>query len=478
MVLAALGLAALTAATAAPDAQKATVQAQVKASSTVKTTGDKSNGEGTSKTPTAAAPSVTRPVEPGTTPIPVVVDIDKPSGGGDETTPDADTRYSVLMDVPSGKILWSRNPDTHREIASTTKVLTAILLIEKGKQSDLVVGPPGVDKIEESSLHLSPGETITLHDLLYAMLLRSANDTAVAGADYLAGSVPAFAAMMNEKAKEIGATNSHFVTPNGLYDPNHYSCAEDMAKIARYALLNLPEFDQIVRTQNYKVQRSVHKDDCWVKNTSSKFLKEFPGADGVKTGFISQAGHCFIGSATRNDWRMIAVALDSDHCREDVESILNYGFHNWRRVQVMHKDDAAGSVDVPGAAQPAAVEAAADFVTPVSRWKPDPSFSYRLTPVSPMPTAPVAEGTKLGTITVLAGESVQGTIDAVASDNVAAKPAAAASIAPHLPAGNGFLRGLTKFLAAVALVILGGRIYARTVAKGSGGSRDRVTTQL
>ena len=481
---------ALTAAVAEPPKPAATVKAAVKPS-TIKqanpVAGDKgATGQSMSAPP---GPGMSAPPGPGmiapgqtpqlmaTLPLPPPVDIDPPATSIEPSTPDAGTHYTVLMDVNSGKILWSRNPEVRREIASTTKVMTAILLLEKGRLNDLVTGPPGIDKVEESSLHLVPGETISVHDLLYAMLLRSANDTAVAGADYIAGSLPAFADLMNQKAKDIGATNTHFVTPNGLYDPKHYSSAADMAKITRYAVLNLPEFNQIVRTQTYKVQRSVHKDDSWVKNTASKFLKEFPGADGVKTGYIHQAGHCFIGSATRNGWRMIAVALNSNQCREDVESILNYGFHNYRRVQVVYKDEPAGSVTVATAATPVPVAASTELVTAVSRWHPDPSFSYKLTPLPALPAAPIAAGTKLGTITVLSGGTVQGTVDAVAAETVAAKPAPVA-IVPHLPHGNSFLLGLARFLGALALVVMGGRIYARTVAKGSGGSRDRVASQL
>ena len=438
---------------------------------------------------TTPAPGTTPPSTPSTgkvtvpaakvvgTPLPPAVDVDKAQANGSSpSTPEAGTHYTVLMDVNSGKVLWGRNPDTHREIASTTKIMTAILLIEKGRQTDLVTAPPGIDKVEESSLHLTPGETIPLHDLLYAMLLRSANDTAVAGADYIAGSVPAFADLMNAKAKDIGATNTHFVTANGLYDPNHYSTAADLAKITRYAVLNLPEFNQIVRTQNYKVERSIHKDDSWVKNTASKFLKEFPGADGVKTGYIHQAGHCFVGSATRNGWRMIAVALNSNQCREDVESILAYGFHNYRRIRPLSKAESTGTVDIANAVQPVPVAASADLVTAVSKWHPDPVFTYKLTPLASLPAAPIAQGTKLGTIEVLSGGTVQGTVDAVAAQAVDAKPVVA--IIPHVPHGNGFWTGLARILGAVALVILGGRIYARTVAKGAGGSRDRVASQL
>jgi D-alanyl-D-alanine carboxypeptidase len=171
------------------------------------------------------------------------------------------------------------------------------------------------------------------------------------------------------------------------------------------------------------------------------------------------------------------VALNSDKCREDVESILNYGFHDFERVLTMHKDDAVGNIQVPNAVQPVPVEAATDAITAVSRWKAVPKFTYRVTPLPALPAAPIAPGTKLGTISILSGGVVQETVDAVATQAVAARPAAAVT-ARHLPTEGGLFRGFGQFLAAVALIILGGRIYARTVAKGSGSSRDRVASQL
>ena len=174
---------------------------------------------------------------------------------------------------------------------------------------------------------------------------------------------------------------------------------------------------------------------------------------------------------------MIAVALNSNKCREDVESILNYGFHNYRRVEAMPRAFAVGQVTIANGVQPVSMVSSTNFVTAVARWHPDPQFSYRFAPLHSLPPAPIAAGTKVGTITVLSGGVVQGTVDAVASQAVDAKPVATI-VVPHLPAGNGFLVGLARFLLAVALVIMGGRLYARTVAKGSGSSRDRIAAEL
>lgn len=378
------------------------------------------------------------------------------------TVPAVRSHYAVLMDAATGKILWARNAAVHRPMASTTKMMTAILLLERGRLTDTVTATNDVAGLPDSSLHLSPGEKLTLHDLLYAMLLRSANDTAVAGADYLCGSVPAFVAQMNAKAKEIGASDTHFVTPNGLYAPGHYSTAADLAKIAAYATANLPEFNAIVRTPKYKITRSIHIHDEWVKNTAYTFLLKFPGADGVKTGYVHQAGHCFVGSATRlasdgKSWRLIAVALNSNDCREDVASLLNYGFHNFQPTEVVPLNAGVGTVQLPGAGQ-VPVRAAKAVRVVVSRWQARPVFQVKVTPLRSAPSLPVAAGTKVGILSVLIHGKPQATADALADRSVALLPAAAIARV----AGN--VRWPIVLVVVVALFV-GTLFYARYASK-------------
>lgn len=382
------------------------------------------------------------------------------------------SHFAILVDAVTGKVLWTRNADVPRPIASTTKMLTAILLLERGHLDDVVTAPKGIEALPDSSLHLKTGEKLTLRDLLYAMLLRSANDTAVAGAVYLDGSVPAFAKQMNAKAKEIGATRSHFVTPNGLPAPGHYSTASDLAKIACYALNNLPLFNEIVRTPLYKVHRSMDTRDVWVKNTAATFLKKFPGADGVKTGYIRAAGHCFVGSATRGGWRLVAVSLNSGTCREDVESLLNYGFADFKPTMALQKDTPVGTVYIPTAAQPVPVKAATKLLLVASRFKPMPAYQVKLMLLPQMPQAPIPAGTQLGTVTLVVNGKVQGTSEAVASKNTDLKPAIALIRTTET-------LGLTAMkvigtLAAGAVIFLGGWIfYARATAKSARRRRDR-----
>lgn len=409
------------------------------------------------------APGATSPLAP---PAPVTPAL-PPAVPSGPTTPKVHSQYAVLVDATTGKILWARHPDTERSIASTTKIMTAVLLLERGHLNDTVTAPKGVDKIEESSLHLSPGETLTLHDLLYAMLLRSANDTAVAGADYLCGSVPAFAAQMNAKARELNLAHTHYVTPNGLYAPGHYSTAADLAHLACYAVNTLPQFNAIVHTQKYKIQRSMHVHDEWVKNTASEFLKGFPGADGIKTGYIHQAGHCFVGSATRTDatghpWRLIAVALNSPTCREDVMSLLNYGYANFVPDLVVPQGVTVGTVNVSRAASPVPVKVASDLRAIVSRWRAAPAFQTRLTPL-PV-SAPVAPGVKVATVTVWADGKPQATGDAVAVRSVPLTPALAL-LGTGKRIGLDALRAAAALLGVAAVCFLGVTFYVRVAGK-------------
>ena len=387
------------------------------------------------------------------------------------------SQYAILVDAVTGKVLWQRGSDKPRAIASTTKMLTAILLLEKGHLDDIVTAPPGVQNLPESSLHLKPGEKLTLRDLLYAMLLRSANDTAVTGAVYLDGSVSKFAVDMNRKAKEIGATHSHFVTPNGLGAPGHYSTAADLAKIACYGVNTFPMFNTIVKTPVYKIKRSMNMKDVWVKNTSRTYLAKFPGADGIKTGYIRAAGHCFVGSATRGGWRLVAVALNSPSCREDVESLLDYGFDNFHPEPVLSKGDLVGTVTVPTAAAPVAVKSAKSLFVVVSNHHLAPRWTLKVKPLAALPSAPVAAGTPLGTVTVLVGgkPSASGTV--LAAREAPMKPFTA--LAQTGKAVGLTLAKIAGALAALALLVLGGMIlYGRTIAKNARLGGDRIAPDV
>lgn len=236
-------------------------------------------------------------------------------------------KSAVIMDAVSGKLLWSKNPDASRYPASTTKIMTALLMIERCLPDDVVTAPQDIEKIGEASLHLKPSEKLSVRELVWGLLLRSANDGCVAAAVHCAGSVEAFCDLMNQRAKQIGCTGTHFVNPNGLNDPAHVTTAKDLALIAREAM-GYSEFREIVRTRRHTIIRSINQADKLLVS-KNKFLQLDPTADGIKTGFTRPAGQCFVGSASRGGNRFITVVLGSEDWLGDTAKLTNWGFNTF-----------------------------------------------------------------------------------------------------------------------------------------------------
>lgn len=268
-----------------------------------------------------------------------------------ESPPQIVGSTAVLMDFTTGQVLYDKNMHQKMYPASTTKILTAIIAIEKGKLNDVVTVNDDVKNIDGNSIYLVPGEQLTLEQLLYAMLLESSNDAAIAVADHIGGNVQAFADMMNKKAKEIGANGSHFVNPNGLPNNNHYSTPYDMALIARYAMGNAT-FRKIVSTIHYQIpptNKFGKPRDLWISNRLIKPTSfHYDGADGIKTGYTVAANQVFVGSATRNGHRLISVIMGDvgTNIWSDTIKLLNYGFNNYTLVNLLEKDSIVTYADV------------------------------------------------------------------------------------------------------------------------------------
>jgi D-alanyl-D-alanine carboxypeptidase (penicillin-binding protein 5/6) len=251
-------------------------------------------------------------------------------------------KSAIVIDERSGKVLFQKAADARRFPASTTKILTSLLLLEKCYESDRIVAPSDVELIEGASLHLLPGESLSAKDMLYALLLRSANDACYAVAIHIAGSVPDFAKLMNERAAQIGCKHSHFVTPNGLHDPNHYTTARDLALIAREAMRN-PAFRGVVATRMHFIDRDFNMEDRLLIS-KNRFLGTDPTADGIKTGYTRPAGQCFVGSATRSGYRFITVVLNSKHWEKDHKALINWAFKTFERSIVAERGLVVGTV--------------------------------------------------------------------------------------------------------------------------------------
>ena len=244
---------------------------------------------------------------------------------------------AILLDVRTGQVLYAQDINKRLAPASTTKMLTAILAIERFPlDTPVIITARAAAQRSGAAIGLEAGEQWSMGELLHAMLIRSANDAAVAVAEAYSGSVEAFADEMNRKAYRIGARNSHFVNPHGLGAPDHYTTAYDLALIARYAL-QLPVFASLVRQPTWTLDRpdrAVHEF-----SNINKFLARYEGADGVKTGWTAAAGHCLVASATRNGWQLLAVVLHSQEMYRDVRQILDYGFETFTRKKLAGQGD-------------------------------------------------------------------------------------------------------------------------------------------
>ena len=246
---------------------------------------------------------------------------------------------AVIVDGDTGRKQKKKNENKPMAMASTTKIMTALVALENSDIKKETTVSKNATLASPVKMHLSVGEKMTIEQLLYAMMLQSYNDSAVAVAEAVGGSVEKFCTMMNEKAKEIGCSDTVFETPNGLDKGNHHSTAEDMSKIGVYALKN-QNLMKIMNTRDYTFKSSkttysfVNKD---------RLLSEYEGAIGMKTGFTGKAGHCFVGAANRGDVTLVSVVLASGwgtagKSRKwiDTKALLNYGFNNYKKYSIIN----------------------------------------------------------------------------------------------------------------------------------------------
>ena len=236
---------------------------------------------------------------------------------------------ALLINADTGKVIYSKNADVPHANASTTKIMTCILALENCKLNEKVKFSPYAASIEASKLYANAGEVFYLRDLLYSLMLPSHNDTAVAIAEHVSGSADKFVKLMNKKAAEIGCTNTHFATPNGLdAGYNHYTTASDLAKIARYALRN-QAFRSLIRTGSYSFS-SLNTGRRFYVSTTNALLGNVPGVQGMKTGFTNKAKYCFIGlSQSSKGHTYISVVLGGPTSAarwQDSRTLLNYAY--------------------------------------------------------------------------------------------------------------------------------------------------------
>jgi serine-type D-Ala-D-Ala carboxypeptidase (penicillin-binding protein 5/6) len=258
-----------------------------------------------------------------------------------EATVSVSASSAILIEQESGRILYEKDAFSKRRIASITKIMTAILAIESGKLQETVKVSERAVKAEGSSIYLKPGEKIKLEDLVYGLMLRSGNDAAVAIAEHVGGSYEGFVYLMNEKAKEIGMSNTHFANPHGLDDhENHYSSAYDMALLTRYAMMN-NKYREISGT---KVHRAPNPDESWdrIWRNKNRLLTElYENCTGGKTGYTKRAKRTLVTTAEKNGMNLIAVTLNGPDDWNNHIQMYEMAFDKYKLAEILPE----GTVD-------------------------------------------------------------------------------------------------------------------------------------
>ena len=247
---------------------------------------------------------------------------------------------AILFDANSGRVLFEKNADSRSLIASTTKIMTALVVCEQCNVLDRMKIPKEAVGIEGSSMYLQEGEVLTIQELLYGLMLRSGNDAAVALAIYCGGTVEGFAELMNDKARRLGLKNTHFENPNGLDSPEHYSTARDLAVLTAYAMQN-PIFVKTVSTKSITIGNRTLQNH-------NKLLWSLEGADGVKTGFTKAAGRILVSSAARQGRRLIGVTINAPNDWNDHTTLLDDGFQRYQIKSLIVKGDCLGKLEIAG----------------------------------------------------------------------------------------------------------------------------------
>lgn len=315
--------------------------------------------------------------------------------------PVINARSALVMDFETGTVLFEKNAYRKRPMASTTKIMTAILALERSEIDDDVLISGRAANMGGSVMGLKKDTIVKMSVLLHGLLICSGNDAAVAIAEHVGGSVEGFCELMNDKAIEIGAYSTSYSNPHGLDAENHYTTAYDLAKITRYAL-NIPVFNEIVKKTEFYFNGRTLK-------STNEMLTSYVGADGVKTGYTGLAGRCLVTSATRNDKRFISVVLfcDTKNLRtSSSQKVLDYSFMEFEKVFLLEKGRILGSIKVERSRNlnEVMVMVSEDLKAVLRHNEMDKLYTRVSLPEKVM--APVSKGSIMGTVSIYNGDNI------------------------------------------------------------------------
>lgn len=321
---------------------------------------------------------------------------------------------AILMDAASGRVLYEQNADAKMLIASTTKIMTALVAIREGDPSDVVTVSREAAYTEGSAMYLKEGEQLTLETLLYGLMLCSGNDAAVAVAEHVGGSVEGFVSLMNETAKELGLTSTSFANPNGLDAEDHYSTARDMARLACAAMEN-ETFARIVSTKSVSINGRT-------MSNHNKLLSMAEGCIGLKTGYTKAAGRTLVSCAERNGQRLIAVTLQDGNDWVDHQTLFDYGFSAYSAKRAAVRGQVLERVNIEGGSgSTIPLVAAESFSWPL---KEGEALEMRVELTRSL-KAPITAGTKAGEVVFTVDGQEVGRVGLLCGETVKEKRATA-----------------------------------------------------
>ena len=320
-------------------------------------------------------------------------------------------KAACVMELTTGRVLFEVNSCDRLPMASTTKVMTALLAIEHGDLTAQVTCSQNAFGVSGTSIYLAQGETLTLEEMLLGLMLASGNDAAVAISEHIGGTTAQFVAMMNARAKEIGAVNTHFANPHGLPDDNHYTTAYDLALIAREAMGN-PVFRGLVSTERASIPWAGRDYDRQLRN-KNRLLSSYPGATGIKTGYTSRAGRCLVFGASRDGMELVGVVLGCADWFDEAERLLDGCFAAYAMTRVLGPMESAGTIAVTGGKK---AQISMCLMDTLSAPLAEGESAQIVLDVPQSLAAPVYPGMSLGTAHLVVGGRTYGSCEVVASE--------------------------------------------------------------
>ena len=331
--------------------------------------------------------------------------------------PNVTATSAIVIEASTGHVIYSRNADAPMFPASTTKAMTLLMALESGKLEDIVTVSENAWGTEGSTLWLEQNEKIPLNDLLYGMMMVSANDAAVAIAEHIDGTVENFAAHMTQRAKELGATHTNFTNTHGLPDDNHYTTARDLALITAHGF-KVPGFEQVVTTTEASFPWIHDKNNKTIR-TENKFLWMYNGCNGVKTGYTQRAGRCVICAAKRNGIQLISVVLDGLYMWNDSVILLDYGFDNIETGTLIKSDEVVKTLPIiSGRRKTMPVKTAGEIIVPLFKNQKAYEIKYDIPEVL---NAPITSGESVGKVHVIIDGKEIASTDIVTTSDVEQK---------------------------------------------------------